>query len=79
MWKRVAIPRTSDHPSCCFTPPNPLENLTDTLTGSPVEVLCNAIGARHVRRHELALHAHADGVNRPPAGDWLLGRLSMMA
>ena len=47
--------------------------------GLSVEVLCNAIGARHVRRHELTLHAYADGVNRPPAGDWLLGKLSMMA
>ena len=41
MWKRVAIPRTSDHPSCCFTPPNPLENLTDTLTGFPLK--CSAM------------------------------------
>ena len=33
--------------------------------GLSLEVLCDAIGARHVRRHEFALHADADGVNRP--------------
>ena len=41
------------------------------VDGLSVEVFCDAIGARHVRRHELALHADADGVNRPPPGDWL--------
>ncbi len=41
------------------------------VDGLSVEVLCDAIGARHVRRHELALHADADGVNRPPPGHWL--------
>ena len=45
--------------------------------GLSVEVLCDAIGARHVRRHEFALHAHADRVNRPPLADGA-GKLSMM-
>ena len=41
------------------------------------EVLGDAIGARHVRRHEIALHADADGVDRPrPANR--CGKLSMM-
>ena len=39
------------------------------VDGLSVEVFCDAVGARHVRRHELTLHAHADGVNRPPPGD----------
>jgi len=35
--------------------------------GLSLEVLCNAIGARTFRRHELTLTL-CDGVNRPPAG-----------
>ena len=47
--------------------------------GLAVEVLRDAIGARDIRRHELALHTHADGMNRPPAGDRQSGKLAMMA
>lgn len=40
-WKRVAFPRTSDHPSCCSSPPKPLENLTDTGMVCPLK--CSAM------------------------------------
>ena len=33
--------------------------------GLPLEVLGNAIGGRHIRRHEFTLHTHADCMNRP--------------
>ncbi len=32
------------------------------------ELLCDAVAARHIRRHEMALHAHAFRVNRPHFG-----------
>jgi len=52
-------------------PPQSVGESHRHVDGLSVEVLCEATGARHVRRHELTLHAHADGVNRPPPWDWL--------
>src|SRR6202035_1352774 len=68
-WKRVAIPRPSDHPSFCSRPAQSVGVSHRYGDGLAVEVLRDAIGARDIRRHELTLHAHADGMNRPSPWD----------